>query len=152
MFAFDSSAGRFEGQLGGALERAESGGALRILRAIFVGRDADSGELAAADLPGRTGGLVSSLLNFRLDPESRARPSGILSELGNLLAPGEAIAAVVVEHAWAAALAGAVERTGGRPLADEILDPGESIDVAQRVLAISSRPDDRPAALGRPGC
>ena len=40
----------FEGQLVGALERIESGGTMRILDALFVGREAGSGELSVASL------------------------------------------------------------------------------------------------------
>ena len=46
----------FEGQVVGALERLESGGALRILDALFVASDEASGELFAIDLHGGTGG------------------------------------------------------------------------------------------------
>ena len=42
----------FEGRLVGALERIESGGSLRILDAIFVASDPDTGELLAVDLKG----------------------------------------------------------------------------------------------------
>ena len=43
-FAADA---RFEGRLVGALERMESGDTLRIIEALFVARDAETGELAA---------------------------------------------------------------------------------------------------------
>ena len=41
---------KFEGQLVGALERVESGGAVRILDALFVTRAPETGELAAVSL------------------------------------------------------------------------------------------------------
>jgi hypothetical protein len=165
VFAFSSSGGGFEGRVGGALERAESGGALRIVRALFVGRDAGSGELAATDLRGGPGGIIAPLLNFRLDPNARAKataralaeregevPGEILSELGAHLEPGEAIVALLVEHVWAAALAEAVARSGGHTLADETTGAGESADLGRRVLAISSRRRDRPAAPAGRDC
>lgn len=49
-FGADSS---FEGQLVGALERMEAGGALRILDTFFVGKEAETGELVAIAQPGR---------------------------------------------------------------------------------------------------
>ena len=52
VYRFDADA-RFEGRLVGALERIESGGTLRIIEALFVARDAESGELAAVDLRSR---------------------------------------------------------------------------------------------------
>lgn len=51
LYRFGPDAG-FEGQLVGALERLESGGALRILDVLFVRRDRESGEVAAIDLHG----------------------------------------------------------------------------------------------------
>ena len=47
LYGFDAGAD-FEGRLVGALERLESGGAMRIIEALFVGREAGTGELAAS--------------------------------------------------------------------------------------------------------
>src|SRR3954449_4389921 len=64
----------YEGRLVGALERMESGGTLRIVEALFIARDADTGELAAIDLRSRgAGSLVSPLIGFRLDETERRR-------------------------------------------------------------------------------
>ena len=64
----------FEGHLVGALERLESGGALRIIEVVFVHRDAATNELAAIDIPGDgAGGIAGPLLGFRLDAGDRAR-------------------------------------------------------------------------------
>jgi len=64
----------FEGQLVGALERIESGGALHVLDALFVGNDAESGEIVAVDLHGeRGGGVVAQLVGFPSGSE-RATP------------------------------------------------------------------------------
>jgi len=153
VFGFGSAEGRFEGRLGGALERAESGGALRILRAIFVGRDADTGELAATDLKGGAGGIVAPLLSFRLDPERRgAVSSEFLAELGALIEPGEAMVAVLVEHSWAAALADAVAWSGGRELADELVPAADADAFDRNVLAVSSRWKADPAAPAGRDC
>jgi hypothetical protein len=43
----------FEGRLVGALERMESGGTLRVLDVVFVGRDGQTGELLAAAVRSR---------------------------------------------------------------------------------------------------
>ena len=126
----------FEGQLLGALERIESGGALRILEALFVTTDAESGELVAIDLQGEgAGGIVAPLLSFRLEPAARRRAteralspggSGLsgesLRELGRALDPGASVVAVLVEHRWTRAIEDAVTRTGGTLVANEHVD------------------------------
>ena len=123
----------FEGQLGGAIERIRSGGALRILDALFVANDPAAGELVAINLKGDgAGGIIAPLLDFRLDPGARRRASqralgdgtaGIagdaLRELGRSLGPGEAIAALLVAHVWAEALEDAVGRIGGDRVSSE---------------------------------
>jgi hypothetical protein len=95
----------FEGQLVGALERVESGGALRILDVLFVRRDAASGEIVAVDLQGKgAGGVVGPLLGFRLDESERRRmteralATGAAAELlGELGAAGANV--IEVSHA-----------------------------------------------------
>jgi hypothetical protein len=153
VFGFPSAEGRVEGRIGGALERAESGGALRILRAIFVGRDGATGELAATDLKGSSGGLVAPLLSFRLDPKRRGDVSSeFLAELGALIEPGEAMVAVLVEHSWAAALADAVAWSGGKELADEPIPAADADAFGRKVLAVSSRWKRDPAAPAGRDC
>jgi hypothetical protein len=125
-----------EGQLLGAIERTESGGALRVLDVLFVGRDGESGELIAiAGRERQPGGLVTGLLGFRLDPAERRRateralsaydggpsPNALL-QLGELLPPGGAIAAMLVEHVWAGVVEQAAKRTGGDLLLTEFVD------------------------------
>lgn len=127
VYSFDADA-RFEGRLVGALERMESGGALRIVETWFVGRD-HSGELAAVDLRSRgAGSLVAPLLDFRLDAAARRKATAKVDpevlKRGEALAPGEAIAAVIVEHVWAHALEDAVAQSGGTLVSNEIVtDP-----------------------------
>jgi hypothetical protein len=134
LYAFGPDAS-FEGRLVGALERIESGGALRVLDALFVASEPGTGELVAIDLRGGAGGIVAELLDFRLDPASRRRateralsphasglPPDALRKLGETLDPGAAMLALLVEHAWAETLEDAVARTGGTPLASEFVD------------------------------
>jgi hypothetical protein len=134
----------FEGQLVGALERIESGGALRILDALFVARDGETGELVAVELAGGAArGMVSSLLGFRLDTAQRrgtterALAGGLgetLRELAGALEPGAALAAVLVEHVWARALEDAVSRTGGRPVTNAFVDATTLSELAPELL------------------
>jgi hypothetical protein len=136
VFGFDSESA-FEGQLVGALERLESGGALRILHVLFVGADEATGELVAIDLQGGTGGLTAKLLDFRLDPAARRRASEgtpeALRDLGRSLQPGTALAAVLVEHVWSRALDDAVARVGGRSLASEFVDASTLSELRDRL-------------------
>jgi hypothetical protein len=135
VYAFGPGA-EFEGRLVGALERLESGGALRILDTLFLHRDAETGELSAVGVRGDGAGrIVAPLLGFRLDPAERRRaterllrdgtvgiPGAAVEQLGSALEPGSAIAAVLIEHVWAGALEDAVSRSGGTPLAGEFVD------------------------------
>jgi hypothetical protein len=142
----------FGGELAGALQRAESGGALRIREAMLVQREADTDELVVVDLRGGSGGLVAPLLDLRLDPEARRRASEralsegaagasgeALRELGATLAPGAAIAAVLIEHVWSATLEDAVTRTGGRPLATRFVDPDAVGGLGPLLVAVADR-------------
>ena len=135
--------GRFEGQLVGALERVQSGGAVRVVDVLFVLREPDSGELTAASLrAGASGGMVGDLLDFRLDPGARAAATerarsgpeaAIVEALAPTLAAGGAIAAVLVEHAWAGALDEAVSRLGGTEVANAFVEAERLSDVTEQI-------------------
>ena len=123
VFGFGAGAA-FEGQLVGAIERLESGGALRVLDALFVAADEDTGEQVAINLQGNTGGLTAKLLDFRLNPAVRPRTAerSLEGDLGEGLEPGSALAVLLVEHVWARGLDDAVARVGGRALTSEFVD------------------------------
>jgi hypothetical protein len=130
VFGFESaSASRFEGQLVGALERAESGGAIRVRDVLFVGRD-EAGELAAVAVRGGAGGLVAALADARLD-EGRRRAT-----TERALTAHATLVAVVIEHVWDVALGDAVARTGGQALAREDVPAGETPDLPRRALEL----------------
>jgi hypothetical protein len=129
VFSFGADA-TFEGQLVGALERLESGGALRVLEVLFVAAGEATGDPVAINLQGGTG-LTGKLLDFRLDPAARSRAAAralggdeaeVLRDLGTALEPGTALAAVLVEHLWARTLNDAVSRVSGRPLTSEFVE------------------------------
>jgi hypothetical protein len=150
-FRFDATAS-YEGRLIGALERTESGGALRVVEVLFVARDPGTAELTAVSARGRgQGSLVASLLGFRLDPGERKRMtdkarrafqeadgSNGLDELAERLPAGGAIAAVLVEHRWAEALNAAVGEMGGSDVAGEFVDATELKALLPRLLAAAS--------------
>ena len=147
LYGFDADA-KFEGRMVGALERMESGGALRIVEAAFVSRDAETGELAALDLRSRgAGSMVAPLVGFRLDPRERDRAtesalgaggSEMLTALGAALAPGAAIAAVLVEHTWARAFEDAVSQSGGTRLSGGFVEADTLSDLTSRLVAAAS--------------
>jgi hypothetical protein len=144
---------RFQGELGGALERLESGGVIRVLEATFIQREADSGELVVFDVSGDgAGGLIAPLLDFRLDPAARRKateralgadttgiPADIVRELGNALTPGAAIALLLLEHRWAAALEDAVAQTGGTQVVSEFVQARALAELAPRLLSATRR-------------
>jgi hypothetical protein len=126
----------FEGRLSTALQRIESGGALTVLSALFVGRLPESGELVALTLQSSgAAGIIGQLIGFRLDgaeqawqtEQALAGPSGgLVRALGDRLTPGHALAALLVEHSWAKVLADAVDGVGGTKTADQVLSAEEA--------------------------
>jgi hypothetical protein len=70
-FGFDANAS-FQGHLVRALERLESGDALRILEVLFVAADEATGDAVAINHQGGTG-LTGKLLDFRLHPAARRK-------------------------------------------------------------------------------
>jgi hypothetical protein len=157
-YRFDAGA-PFEGQLTGALERIESGGTLRIREVLFVGRDPEGGELIAVAAHGRQpGSLVAPLLGFRLDARERARATeralqsydcdpepNPLRVLAELLPPGGAVAAVLIEHVWAHAIDDAVARTGGAELLSAFVGGTELTELTAELMATVAAPrDDAP--------
>jgi hypothetical protein len=147
----------FEGRLVGALERIESGAALRVRDALFVGADPATGELVAVHRHGDAG--VIGLLGFRLDERERRRsteraldsPSGdLVRRIASALEPGCSIAAILVEHAWASALEDAVARSGGSSLHDARVDATALSAHSDTLLEAAERLSRRDAASPAP--
>lgn len=145
VYAFGPDAS-YEGGLVGALERLESGGALRILDVLFVRREAED-ELVALHLRGGTGAIVAPLLDFRLDEAARRRATEralathreVLHKLAAGLGPGDAMAAVLIDHVWSGALEDAAARTGGALLANEFVDATALADLDAQLVAAAGR-------------
>jgi hypothetical protein len=141
---FEAGAPALEGQILMALERAEAGGALAVVEAVYAGRDA-AGEIEALAITGGTGALVTALADFRLDPRRRramtdAGATPALRDLAARVGPGEAIVAVLVEHCWHGALVDAAARSGGTLVVDTPVtaDGSDLAGLAGRALAASS--------------
>jgi hypothetical protein len=148
VYRFEPGA-RFEGQFVGALQRIETGGGLRILDALFVGREPEDGELVAIDLKSDgAGGMIGSMVGFRLDPAERRRvtqkamaaggrgvPAETLQQLAAELEPGAGIAALLVEHTWGRAVDDAVARTGGTLLTSDFMEAKTLADLAADLVS-----------------
>jgi hypothetical protein len=149
LYRFDGGA-QFEGQLLGALERLEASGALRVLDTMFVGRDPANGELAAIELRrAGAGGIVAPLVSFRFDAAERRRATeralegdagDLIRALGDSLAPGDGVAAVLVSHEWAATLDDAVARMGGSSQADGFVEAATLAELGPQLLSSARSP------------
>jgi hypothetical protein len=120
----------YEGALVGAVERIESGGAMRVVAAMFVGRQADGEPVAVYLSTTSSAGLIGKLVSFRLEDQARARATAKVMEseagdaarsVSETLEPGEAVAAMLVEHTWASTLADAIDRMGGSQVKSEFV-------------------------------
>jgi len=143
------SESRFEGQLVGALERIESGGAMRVVDALFVAREPETGNLTAVALgTDGSGGIIGQLLGFRLDPRERQAATDralqgangeTVQALAARLEPGHAVAAVLVQHVWADALEDAVARVGGTGVASEFVDASQVSELSDRLVSAAEQ-------------
>ena len=118
----------YEGRLAGALERMLLTADAGLRDALFVMRDAGTGESLAIDLAtARAGGTPTAMLDFRLDERRRrevtsatlARGGGaVVAEVAAAIEPGAAVLAVIADAGPAPALQDAVARSGGRLVHD----------------------------------
>jgi hypothetical protein len=147
----------FEGGLVGAVERMQLGGEAKLLDALFVTRDASTGELAAVDLAsGSAGGTFASMLDFRLDAGRRRAitertlathsggvPQPLIEEIAATLEAGAAILFVLHTGDAPPALDDAVARGRGRQIAEEPVDATALSEVGPRLraAAVSAAPD-----------
>jgi len=140
----------FEGRIMAELERLERHETIRILDLLFVGKDAETGDLLALDYQGEDlGAIVGALLGFEFD---REQPDGTtediqghafglsrteMQEMAASLEPGNSAGFLLVEHVWARDLKSAVRDAGGFPLGDGFLTPEALAAVGTELVAIS---------------
>jgi uncharacterized membrane protein len=140
----------FEGRIMDELERLESHETIRILDLLFVGKDAETGDLLALDYQGEDlGAIVGALLGFEFDGElgggSTAGTEGHafglsrseIHDMAASLRPGSSAGFVLIEHLWARDLKGAIRDAGGFPLGEGFLTPEALSEVAIELVAIS---------------
>src|ERR671912_649264 len=143
---------QFEGRIVDELERLESHETIRILDLLFVGKDAETGDLLALDYQGEElGAIVGALLGFEFE-DDRGRPDESLegmqghafglsqSEIHDMAAslrPGTSAGFLLIEHVWARDLKGAIRDAGGYPLGEGFLTPEALAEVAIELVAMS---------------
>ena len=140
----------FEGRIMAEIERLESHETIRVLDLLFIGKDAETGDLLALDYQGEDlGAIVGALLGFEFDGE---QPDGTtegiqghafglsqtqMQEMAASLHPGDSAGFLLVEHVWARDLKSAVRDAGGFPLGDGFLTPEALAAVGTELIAIS---------------
>ena len=146
---FDPEA-RFEGKIMDELASLERHETIRILDLLFVGKDAETGDLLALDYQGEElGAIVGALLGFDFEGE---QPSHEVSEIEGhafglsqreiqgiaaSLKPGSSAGFLLIEHVWARELKDAIRNAGGFPLGEGFLTPETLAEVASELLAMS---------------
>jgi len=139
-----------EGRIMAEFERLERHETIRILDLLFVGKDAETGDLLALDYQGEDlGAIVGALLGFEFDGEQpNGTTEGIqghafglsqteMQEMAASLEPGDSAGFLLVEHVWARDLKPAIRDAGGFPLGDGFLTPEALAAVGTELVAIS---------------
>src|SRR5215218_3097362 len=142
----------FEGRIMDELARLESHETIRILDLLFVGKDAETGDLIALDYQGEDlGAIVGALLGFEFedDGELEGGPTegtegpvfGLsqseIHDMAASLRPGSSAGFVLIEHVWARDLKDAIRDAGGFPLGEGFLTPEAIAEVAIELVAMS---------------
>jgi uncharacterized membrane protein len=145
---FDSDA-KFEGRIMDELANLERHETIRILDLLFVGRDAETGDLLALDYQEEElGAIVGALLGFEFEGDEPSEVSEFeghafglsQSEIQGIAAslePGSSAGFVLIEHVWARELKRAIREAGGFPLGEGFLTPETIAEVAAELVAIS---------------
>ena len=145
---FDQDA-RFEGKIMDELASLERHETIRILDLLFVGKDAETGDLLALDYQGEDlGAIVGTLLGFDFDDEQPSEVSEIeghafglsdreIQGIAASLKPGSSAGFLLIEHVWARDLKRAIRDAGGFPLGEGFLTPETLAAVATELLAMS---------------
>jgi uncharacterized membrane protein len=145
---FDEDA-RFESRIMDELANLERHETIRILDLLFVGKDAETGDLLALDYQGEElGAIVGALLGFDFEGEEPSEVSAFeghafglsQSEIQGIAAslePGTSAGFVLIEHVWARDLKRAIRDAGGFPLGEGFLTPETLAEVATDLIAMS---------------
>jgi len=142
----------FEGRIMDELARLESHETIRVLDLLFVGKDAETGDLLALDYQGEDlGAIVGALLGFEFEDDGEQQNGPMEGQGGHAfglspseiqgmaasLHPGDSAGFVLIEHVWARDLKGAIRDAGGFPLGEGFLTPEALAEVAIELVAMS---------------
>ena len=142
----------FEGRIMDELERLERHQTIRILDLLFVGKDAETGDLLALDYQGEElGAIVGALLGFEFEgdgeepsastEDTEGHAFGLsqseIQDIARSLRPGSSAGFLLIEHVWARDLKRAIRDAGGYPLGEGFLTPETLAEVATELLAMS---------------
>jgi hypothetical protein len=134
------------------LERLEGHETIRVLDLLFVGKDAETGDLLALDYQGEElGAIVGALLGFGFEDDGEPEGGPIenveghafglspseIQDLAGSLRPGSSAGFLLVEHVWARDLKAAIRNAGGFPLGEGFLAPEALAEVAVELVAMS---------------
>ena len=147
----------FEGRIMDELSRLERHETIRILDLLFVGKDAETGDLLALDYQGEElGAIVGALLGFEFEgngerqaesaQEIQTHAFGLsqaeIQEIAASLAPGSSAGFLLVEHVWARELKRAIRDAGGFPLGEGFLTPEAIAAVGAELVAMAEALDE----------
>jgi uncharacterized membrane protein len=142
----------FEGRIMDELENLERHKTIRILDLLFVGKDAETGDLLALDYQGEElGAIVGALLGFEFEDDGEQPAESLegmqghafglsqreMQKMAASLHPGSSAGFLLIEHVWARDLKRAVRDAGGFPLGEGFLTPEALADVATELVAMS---------------
>jgi len=159
---FDPDA-RFEGRIMDELESLERHETIRILDLLFVGKDAETGDLLALDYQGEDlGAIVGALLGFDFEGEQPAELSEVeghafglsqkeIQGIAASLHPGDSAGFLLIEHVWARDLKLAIRDAGGFPLGEGFLTPEALSEVATELLTMSEAIEELETEEARAG-
>src|SRR5215210_7948540 len=142
----------FEGRIMEELENLERHETIRILDLLFVGKDAETGDLLALDYQGEElGAIVGSLLGFEFEDDGELEGGSTEAAEGHAFGlsqreihdiaasrhPGDSAGFLLIEHVWARELKRAIRDAGGFPLGEGFLTPETIAEVAAELVAMS---------------
>ena len=142
----------FEGRIMDELVELERHETIRILDLLFVGKDAETGDLLALDYQGKElGAIVGALLGFEFEEDGERRNGSSqgtqghafglsqreMQDIAASLHPGNSAGFLLIEHVWARELKRAIREAGGFPLGEGFLTPEALAPVAAELAAMS---------------
>jgi uncharacterized membrane protein len=160
---FDPDA-RFEGRIMDELANLERHETIRILDLLFVGKDAETGDLLALDYQGEElGAIVGALLGFDFEGEQPSHEvskieghafglsESEIQKIAASLKPGSSAGFLLIEHVWARDLKRAIRDAGGFPLGEGFLTPETLAPIATELLAMSEALEELETEEARAG-